>query len=597
MNVKRTDLINRINNGRGRLAVVARNLKDRFVGIDDIIDSIIENITVWHIMPEVLSRPVIINLWGMTGVGKTDLVRNLAKELSMVDRFVEIQMSNKSQSYCSSIQTMLSGSSIEFDSVGILLLDEMQRYRTIDSSGVEVHDHDFQDLWMLLSDGKFAGSAGAKGSIVDMLMEDMYWADMRNNKEDDKDKDVPTVSSEGSDNKHNRKYHQSYYSAHSLRKQLRLKETTEEIMKWDQSKKTQVLHEALKNQSTFEGDSYSRLLIFISGNLDEAYSMSHKTEDADVDADVFHDFSTKISFVNIKAALRCRFKPEQISRMGNTHIVYPSLSKASYCTIIDKKVNELIETVKFHDVEIEVDQSVKDFIYRNGVFPVQGVRPVLSTVSAVLGNSIPEFILFAIENKVNVVKLRHEGNFLIAQIGNKELKRKSEGGIDKIKSSHNAEKRVVISVHEAGHAIAYACLFNLSPVQIVSDVSSLGSDGFTGIHDIVPSKTSLLNKMCLYYAAQVAEEWVFGDDHKTAGCYGDINKATECAANCIRNFGMNEYVGEIVNPYSSSANANYDIDKTNDQIEKMLKGQKERARQLLVDHKEFFLATVDQLVE
>ncbi len=61
------------------LAKARADLQEAFVGIDDVIDELIDGIRVWYLMPEVLSRPVILNLWGMTGVGKTDLVRKLVK--------------------------------------------------------------------------------------------------------------------------------------------------------------------------------------------------------------------------------------------------------------------------------------------------------------------------------------------------------------------------------------------------------------------------------------------------------------------------------------------------------------------------------------
>ena len=41
---------------------------------------------VCYAMPQVLSRPVIVNLWGMTRVGKTDLIRRLVKALDIQDR-------------------------------------------------------------------------------------------------------------------------------------------------------------------------------------------------------------------------------------------------------------------------------------------------------------------------------------------------------------------------------------------------------------------------------------------------------------------------------------------------------------------------------
>ena len=45
-------------------------------------------------MPEVLSRPLVVNLWGMTGVGKTDLVRRLVAALGLQERFVELELSS-----------------------------------------------------------------------------------------------------------------------------------------------------------------------------------------------------------------------------------------------------------------------------------------------------------------------------------------------------------------------------------------------------------------------------------------------------------------------------------------------------------------------
>ena len=64
------------------LEEITINLKKEFVGIDNIIDQFIKNLYIWYVMPEIQTRPLIINMFGMTGTGKTDLVRkfvNFAK--------------------------------------------------------------------------------------------------------------------------------------------------------------------------------------------------------------------------------------------------------------------------------------------------------------------------------------------------------------------------------------------------------------------------------------------------------------------------------------------------------------------------------------
>ena len=74
--------VDQINEKRQVLEKSKKNLKNHFIGLDNIIDNIFANIEIWYIMPELLTRPIVVNLWGMTGVGKTDLIRRLIRELN-----------------------------------------------------------------------------------------------------------------------------------------------------------------------------------------------------------------------------------------------------------------------------------------------------------------------------------------------------------------------------------------------------------------------------------------------------------------------------------------------------------------------------------
>ena len=53
------------------LAKAVIQLKKEFVGLDGIIDELSDTILPWWLFPENQLRPLIINLWGMTGSGKT----------------------------------------------------------------------------------------------------------------------------------------------------------------------------------------------------------------------------------------------------------------------------------------------------------------------------------------------------------------------------------------------------------------------------------------------------------------------------------------------------------------------------------------------
>ena len=140
-----------------QLARLAAELKTELFGIDDAIDRVIESMRAWYVLPDLINRPVIICLWGLTGTGKTQLTRSIAQKLGFYDRFVEVQMdgfSNGSGYRSSSISGMLADSGIKEGAPGILVLDEFQRFRTVSVKGEDVKVERYQDVWTLLSDGR-----------------------------------------------------------------------------------------------------------------------------------------------------------------------------------------------------------------------------------------------------------------------------------------------------------------------------------------------------------------------------------------------------------------------------------------------------------
>ena len=99
-------------------------------------------------MPEILMRPMIINLWGITGVGKTDLIRSLVNELQMQNQFLEVELSAEGKSYGwdSNIGDTFSSRGLEAGSPNIVLFDEIQKFRSIGEKGEEIKVQNFQDF-------------------------------------------------------------------------------------------------------------------------------------------------------------------------------------------------------------------------------------------------------------------------------------------------------------------------------------------------------------------------------------------------------------------------------------------------------------------
>lgn len=602
-------IVQRISQRQQQLRDASVELKSHFVGLDEVIDKILLGIEAWFCTPEVVTRPTVVCLWGLTGIGKTDLVRRLVKSLNFMDSFVEIQMTNKGSSqntYASTLQSLLSGSNVCPEEPGVLLLDEIQRFRSVDQEGKDIHDYMFQDLWMLLSDGSFGSASDNKQQLIELLMEAIYWEDYHNAKKASKKAKEEGDDEEDEEEETNkeiesrRKFKQTYWHAKQLKRKLRLTESVEEIMKWDARRKTEMLEAKLQDKSIYKPEVFGKLLIFISGNLDEAYKMADQTEEADIDADVFHKHSQRINLISVKSALKERFKPEQIARFGNTHVIYPALSKASYEEIIRRKVAEVINNVEANSgVRFECDASIYEAIYRNGVFPVQGTRPVFSTVASFFESLLPTFTLKCLKSRVMSAKMFYENKSLYARIGGETVSVRNEGDIDKIKEDkRHSDLMRKVAVHESGHAVAYAALFHHAPTQVAALLASEDKLGFVGMHAIEQSYTFMLYQIRCLLAGKAAEEVMFGRENVSGGCVADIDKATSTAASMIRLYGMGKVLSRMDVPSGHAAVFhNLDLDQSNKDIELLLQQEKAEAERLISQHTGLVVELSDLLME
>ena len=64
-------------------------LKKDFVGIDNIIDNVVDSMSPFYLFPDSLKRPIVINLWGMTGTGKTSLIEKIVDFLKLKKSFLK----------------------------------------------------------------------------------------------------------------------------------------------------------------------------------------------------------------------------------------------------------------------------------------------------------------------------------------------------------------------------------------------------------------------------------------------------------------------------------------------------------------------------
>jgi Peptidase family M41 len=558
-----------------RLNRARRKLKRDFVGIDGIIDELCEYVRVWYLMPEILSRPVIVNLWGMTGVGKTDLVRRLVTYLEFQDRFCEVELGG--DSYNSTVAGFLAAGGIDDGKPAIVLFDEIQRFATTNPDGSDREGNGrFADFWELLSDGRLARRD--RGSIRSLLHDRAqslnYERGLRSRTAQPTDSPDPGLQEIG------------FWEANQLIAVGGLKLDPAEVATWSYDRMARELERLNASKKAYEPVDHSRTLCIISGNLDEAFAMAAQGAEADVDADIFAAGTAKITVVDVKSALLRRFRPEQVARFGNIHLIYRSLRTSDFNHLIQREVERVCTRAEqLYGVTVEVDESVNRLIYRNGVFPVQGVRPVFSSVVEILETNLTGLLFDAVMGGLSTISLAYDTSRsqLVARVGATRRTISYVGRIDAIRQGNKADVVANVAVHEAGHGIAYAVLFGLAPLQLTAKVASSYAAGFTFPHQVHETRDALVKKVKVLLAGGLAEDLVFGEGEASIGRGHDRLAATDTAVDLVRRYGFDPefqstYIQDPTTPSYMERNV------TDPDIEKMIARMVAETRQLLRDH-------------
>ncbi len=571
-----------------QLQAIAAQLKTELFGIDALIDRVIDSVRAWYLLPELITRPVIVCLWGLTGTGKTQLVRRLAQLLGFYDRYVEVQMDGFSNGAgwrgAQSLSGMLAQSGVREGEPGILALDEFQRFRTINEKRGELRVERYQDVWALLSDGRLPPALSLLGDIESSLAEAAFDAER----------------AEADDAK--LRFKLRSWEAQELRRNLKLDEPLMEVMAWSPEQIQDRLRAFRESGQQQWVTDYSRLLVFVCGNLDEMYDeLATSVDDCDSDADIFHALTGKLSVIDVKQALNKRFKPEQVARLGNEHVIYPSLSRRAYEQLIAQGcARYAAETEAGCGLRFVLDASVREQIYANGVFPAQGTRPLFSSLHAILGSGLAKAALWALEQGAaagETVSLTADGRSLVAHWQGRAQAIAAPFEISRLRQRNNADFRALLAVHEAGHGLVHALLFGRAPQEIKIHVASFEGGYNAYSSRKVWSRRNLLDSICTSLAGRAAELLVFGPCLSSSGAESDLRKATETAARMLRHLGHGPRIGRCDVVAGSDDNLCTDVEASNPQIEALLQAEHLRATALIEAHRDALLALVDELLD
>jgi hypothetical protein len=565
--MERNILHNNLIAKRQNLEQVAAALKERFLGLDTVIDEVISLMMPWYLFPEAQLRPTVINLWGLTGSGKTALIQAMVDLLNHRKLYSHIDMGEFESDSATWIKNIFTDDlSFFHEKPALICLDEFQFAKTLDANSNELGKDKLRVIWDLLDSGKIEYIPGnstyylfradnclkrmerairAKVVMINGRIEGEVAAFLeifrgfyfeygdRNNEPTE----IYFSSEEFIDGIYNL-FDDDDCSKMQIKERI-LSSTLEELAMF--------IMEGMHSRPATKTLDLSRAVIFVLGNLDEAYTMSHSMN-PDINADDFHEQTSKITIAHIKRALRKRFRPEQIARLGNNHVIYKSFNSAQFRLLIRQELNRVGKFVfeKF-EWKISFDESVVNVVYAEGVFPAQGTRPVLTTVKNLIESRISRLVVSILEYQLLVKEIdwTYEGGNFIYTIKDESgeivsrITDEAKLKLENLRKSIDPEIQAHTAVHEAGHAVLAALTFRIVPSMVVSRTAS-DAEGFCLLN--FPkgpmTKESLKKDIVTTLGGYVAERMIFGDDLTSSGVYSDIEEASALANKAIRKFAM-----------------------------------------------------------
>lgn len=611
--------IGKIEEREETLVRAQETLKKEFVGIDNVIDDIISNIRVWYIFPEMVSRPLVINLWGLTGCGKTSLVNRLCELIGVNDRTIAYNLAKLDEDSSTELEDGINESVSCSERNPVFVFDEFQFAATKSEDGKEKDNKTaLKTIWELIDSGMFRakieryvvshymslslvasvmekggvkvedgrlvgleklfGAEKIKGDVKDSS-DDMTGYDMKpllnryfnygSGEPSDMESWCDATSTYVFNDTSCWVSSQTIATLYSI--WARTVDNSEGIDSFTRRLKNMSMKEFMELIYRLENKvkggyyhDYSGSLIFVIGNVDEAYTMSYDMN-PDMDADQFYEVTKKLSIVDIKEALRERFRNEQIARLGNIMLIYPSFSSENFTSIIRLKLSNYKSNVlKNFGIDIEFDDSIVDVIYKDGVFPAQGTRPVFSSIYEIVETKLPRIVLKACKNgryDIESVSMSYKDNSVIADVkykgihGTSRFEFKQDLKIEDLRKNKRDERQALTAVHESMHFVMYAKLFGKMPDKLVSNCASDDANGFMmekldDSHFI--SKADYLKNIQVSLAGYVAEKRVFGKDEYTSGASSDLLEATKLASRMVRSYGMTDNLGPYVTTYLTS---------------------------------------------
>ena len=132
---------------------IKSELKKEFIGIDEQIDNIIDLIRPWYNNPDLYDSPCVINLWGMTGHGKTSLVNRIIDMLGEGHNRMYMNCHSMIDMDLYFMESFVEDTRTNNNTNKFIIFDDFQYVRTIDEDGNEHSSSALSIMWNLMDTG------------------------------------------------------------------------------------------------------------------------------------------------------------------------------------------------------------------------------------------------------------------------------------------------------------------------------------------------------------------------------------------------------------------------------------------------------------
>ncbi len=505
----------------------------------------------WYLFPGTQTRPRTIGLWGMTGTGKTSLVRSTVRELDLEDVTFWLD-AGECRSNCwmdqlsDRLAEHLNGKPF------VVVVDEFQHART-KGPLAEAEPTELRRFWEMLDAGRMitwpnyfelnaladlhdrletalkAGVRIARGVVVEGV-----------------ERFKQLVTSHYSDQERSRRPQAIPKSElEMLRRSFTeprpsMPALEDLLAKADGAALMLLLRRLRTNAQRPDVVDARQALVILLGNLDELYVMGQEPL-ADLDRDVLMERHEDIGNAGMQHALSRLFRIEQVARMGTDHLIFPPISTGTVDRMIGHELDRIIDALQVSSGHrLRVDPLIVAEITSMRTAAIMGARPVIEAVQRIIPSLFAQALSIANDAAEVLLTMNSAAPIALIKSERKERILDLQWPMDPDRRPTSDEEIRRHAIHEAGHAICGFLLCGLRPLQICARTTDPNVRGFVVWErsDNAVTRDLIIPNLARMLGGHAAEQNFLGAEKVSSGSSQDLRSATLFALTMSKQHGL-----------------------------------------------------------